>query len=85
MDNVSYAIEYCSWEEWLGYYVSDELLAEMSACGVVVCCLYEMTWAGFTQDDVQKRIDEILEAGKDGDRGVPFDEIKKEWANDGNN
>jgi len=83
VDDVEYAIEYCPWEEWLSYYISEELLDKMSAPGVVAHCLYEMTWGGFTQEEIQKQVNEILEAGKDGDRGIPFDELKKEWSNDG--
>lgn len=58
-DGVKYAIEYCSWEEWLGYYVDDALFEKMSVCKIVACCLYEMTWGGFTQDDIKKHLDEI--------------------------
>lgn len=56
-----YAIEYCPWEEWLGYYIDKRLLTEMTLPEIVAHCLYEMTWGGFTQEDIKKHVDEIAE------------------------
>lgn len=49
-DTLSYALEYTSWNKWLGMSISDKILTyrkEFSLAHI----LYEMTWAGFDNDD----------------------------------
>lgn len=69
IDGMTYGIEFSPWEEWLGYYVDENLLKEMSKEEIVAHCLYEMTWAGFTQKDIKERVDEIEQVIQDYKNG----------------
>ncbi len=46
----SYAIEYTPWSEWLGCEVDRKVLRKMPREEIVAHCMWEMTFAGFTQD-----------------------------------
>ncbi len=56
IEYIEYGIEYCPWNEWLSYYVDDKLFNKMSNKKIVALCLCEMTWAGFTQDEIRGRV-----------------------------
>ena len=51
-----YALEYTPWSKWLGYEVSQRLLKKMSKDEIVAHCLWEMTFAGFTQEKIRRKI-----------------------------
>lgn len=53
---VSYAIEYTPWEEWLGMEIEPATLEAIDEVGVLAHCLWEMTFAGFDQEDIQPQI-----------------------------
>lgn len=55
-DETFYGIEYDKWEEWLGYYIDNNLLNNMDKTEIVAHCLWEMTWGGFTQEEIQNHI-----------------------------
>ncbi len=65
-----WAIEYVEWQQWLAMeiIVADEL-QPMSLEEQLAHCLLEMSWSGFTQEEVQKRHDEIIDR---------LDEVKEE-------
>jgi len=55
-----YGLEYTPWEEWLGFYIdSKNIPSDFTKEDIVAHCLWEMTWCGFSQDEIQKRIKEI--------------------------
>lgn len=56
-----YALEYNEFESWLGMKISNELLDKYSYEFIVVHCLWEMTFCGFSNDDIHNRIKEIEE------------------------
>lgn len=57
-----YAMEYTSWEEWLAMDVHiTEPLQGLEDHEVVAHILYEMTWAGYDQTTINKRLDHISE------------------------
>jgi hypothetical protein len=56
-----WAIEYARWERWLGFYVDDDTLQRLSEPQIIAYCLYEMTWAGFDQDKIQRKMHEIAD------------------------
>lgn len=62
-DNSKYAIEFTDWREWLSMpiKVGDDLLP-MSEDHQLAHCLYEMSWAGYTQPEIQERWDRILDS-----------------------
>lgn len=61
-DGDSYAIEYSPWEEWLAMEISDDTLENFSAIDIYAHSLWEMTWAGFDQSEIQGKIDSMNEA-----------------------
>ena len=54
-----FAIEFTPWAEWLGMELDAFTLKEFSEFDIVAHCLYEMTFLGFTQEDIQTTEDEI--------------------------
>lgn len=51
-----YNISFDSWEKWLGYSIHNDYLVQED---IVVHCLYEMTWSGFTQDEIRNKYNEL--------------------------
>ena len=62
-NNVLYGLEYVRWEDWLGFEVHPDVL-NLPAPDVVAHCLVEMTYAGFTQEDIQKEANILIEVTK---------------------
>jgi hypothetical protein len=56
---VSYAIEFTDWAQWLAMDIDHESLLKYSELDIIAHCLWEMTFYGFTQEDIKKAIDEI--------------------------
>lgn len=61
-DETTWAIEYCPWKEWLAMNVIFEDGCNLSNGEALANILYEMTWAGFDEDEVQKQHNEIMES-----------------------
>ena len=51
-----HGLELTPWNKWLGMYISEESLKNFSESEIVVHCLYEMTFIGFSEDDIPKAI-----------------------------
>lgn len=49
----SYSIDLLSWEEWLAMIVSPETLKQYLPEEVVAHCLWEMTFCGYTQEEIR--------------------------------
>jgi hypothetical protein len=45
-------IEYCDWKEWIGAEIDSTTLANYSEPEIIAHCLYEMTWGGFSREEV---------------------------------
>ena len=54
-----------SWEKWLSYYISENVLREFKSCVIVALCLWEMTWDGFKQDQIKEKISRLEQAIED--------------------
>lgn len=62
---VSYGIEFVDWEEWLGMDIDPESTSNYHETDIIVHCLWEMTFYGYTQEAIKKTIDTInRESGK---------------------
>ena len=46
-------IEFTPWRQWLGMEISLENLNNFSETEIIVHCLYEMTFAGFSETEIQ--------------------------------
>lgn len=47
-------IEFTPWRQWLGMDIYQDSLDNFSEQEIVVHCLYEMTFVGFSEDEIQK-------------------------------
>ncbi|HLW31356.1 MAG TPA: DUF6557 family protein [Aequorivita sp.] len=64
-EHYSQALELTPWREWLGMEISKESSDRFSGQEIIVHCLYEMTFEGFSEDDIQKVNDSIEKNIKD--------------------
>ncbi|MBT9133171.1 MAG: hypothetical protein DDT33_01707 [Firmicutes bacterium] len=62
---VSYGIEFTGWAEWLGMEIDQDSFSKYSESGIIGHCLWEMTFYGFTQDDIKKAIDRINKSAEE--------------------
>lgn len=85
---VSYAIEYTPWEEWLGMKIDPSSLKRYSNLETIAHCLWEMTFAGFDQTTIKEQIKEVNRRVEEIDnmteeerkeRLIPMRDIKKKF------
>jgi hypothetical protein len=60
-----YSLAYTPWSKWLGYEVAKKLLKKMSKDEIVAHCLWEMTFAGFTQEKIRRKISALKKQSQD--------------------
>ena len=56
---VSYALEYSPWAEWLGMEIDPDSANKYSELEIIAHCLYEMTFFGFDEESIKKQCDEL--------------------------
>lgn len=66
-DPKSYAIAYEPWSQWLGMAVKAEPGLELSDSDMLANILYEMSWAGFDEEEIAERKTKILDAANEID------------------
>jgi hypothetical protein len=76
-----YTLEYCSWAEWLGFYLNDEYSDDEKA-EIFTHCLVEMTIYGFEPDSATDEYDSMLKENKQEAQNLRyqpyyFEEIKE--------
>lgn len=75
----SYGIEYTPWSKWLGYEINKKVLKKMTKEEIAAHCLWEMTFAGFTQDKIRRQINMLRKRVKDIKEGkaklIPYEEV----------
>lgn len=49
-------IEFLSWHKWLGMDIQEESFKAFSELEILVHCLYEMTYVGFSEEQIQERV-----------------------------
>lgn len=59
-DKTGWAIEYTEWEEWLGMEINKKSLKNFSELDILVYCLWEMTWSGYSNKEVKKSAKELF-------------------------
>lgn len=55
----SYAIEFVKWENWLGMELAPETKKQFNELEIIAHCLYEMTFCGYEQEEIQEQFDSI--------------------------
>ena len=63
-DPQSYGIEFCPWDEWLDADVRFQG-TDLTPAQMVAQCLYEMTFIGFDQEEIQDQADKMNEMVED--------------------
>lgn len=59
-NNEYYAIEFVSWNEWLGMKISEETLLDFKEIDILTHCLWEMTYMGFNQRTIQNTSNKLI-------------------------
>lgn len=85
-----YSIAMVSWDEWLGMDIDPKTNEEFTSAEVAAYCLWEMTFYGFDEvqiqeqkDELRERIDEwesLTEEEKE-ERSYTFEEVKEQLKN----
>ena len=53
------AIEFTPWNEWLGMEIDKDTLHDFTELEIIAHCLYEMTFAGFEEEEIQAEMDKL--------------------------
>ena len=56
---VSYALEFSPWAEWLGMEIDPATLAEFSEEAIIAHCMWEMTFVDFDETSIQESLDDL--------------------------
>lgn len=54
---VSYAIEFCPWAEWLGMKIDPKSLGAFGEEAIIAHCIWEMTFVDFDETSIQESLD----------------------------
>ena len=82
----SYAIEFVKWEKWLGMALAPETLYNFNELEIIAHCLFEMTFCGYEQDEIQEQFDSINRTVEDykemtdeekEEKTISLEELKK--------
>lgn len=57
--NHSLALEFTSWDKWLGMDIDEKTLQDFTEFEIISHCLYEMTFISFDQEIIQEEIDKL--------------------------
>ena len=80
---VGYALDFTPWNEWLGMEIDEISFQKLTKDEVCACILWEMTFHGFSEEPIQERSKELLEAVEDIKSGksegtlLDLDDFKK--------
>lgn len=64
-EEFSLAIEFTPWNKWLGMEISPESLLHFSELEIISHCLYEMTFIGFEEKEIQEELKSIEKSIED--------------------
>lgn len=61
----SYALEFEKWEKWLGMELAPETIENFNELEIISHCLYEMTFCGYRQEEIQEQLQSINKTVED--------------------
>lgn len=76
-DETSYAIEFEEWEKWLGMDLAPETLQNFNELEIIAHCLFEMTFCGFDEEEIQEQFEDIKKTN-DELKSLSKEEIMKQ-------
>ena len=88
------AIEFTSWDKWLGMSVASLTVREFSEPEIICHCLNEMTYAGFEEEEIQAEFSKLksivdeykaLTPEEKAEQTISLDELKKRLTDDKSN
>lgn len=53
------ALEFTPWGEWMGMKISERVLKKFTELKIIAHCLYEMTFAGYDEEEIQDEFSKI--------------------------
>ena len=59
------SIEFVPWTEWLGMQISSDALKQFTELEIIGHCLYEMTFMGFDEEEIQKQLASIQKSAEE--------------------
>lgn len=62
---ISYALEFTPWTEWLGMQIDKNSLKNFTELEIISLCLYEMTFIGFDENEIQEESKKINDTIKE--------------------
>lgn len=60
-----YALEFVPWKRWLGMELAPESIKYFSDLEIIAHCLYEMTFIGYDEEEIQEQFDSINKTVED--------------------
>lgn len=60
-----YAIEFTPWSEWLGMHIHPLSFKEFTPLDILCHCLWEMTWDGFNEKEIQGKFKNLTDIVKE--------------------
>jgi hypothetical protein len=76
-DNETYGLEFENWDEWLGWDVLQESLDVFGELNCLCHILYEMTFNGYSQEDIQLEHDALKQSCDEIDKAIKSGDIGK--------
>jgi len=61
----NWAMDFSPWEYWLSLPIDPDTLNLFTKEDIVALCLYEMTWDGFTQEDIRAKAKALFHRDKE--------------------
>ncbi len=53
------ALEFTKWNKWLGMKIQEKTIKEFTELQIIAHCLYEMTFVGYTEEEIQDELERI--------------------------
>jgi hypothetical protein len=57
---VTYALDFTPWPEWLGMEIKQGVLEEFSKLDVLAHCIWEITWHGYAGKEIEEKAVELF-------------------------
>lgn len=83
---ISYALEFTDWKKWLGMDLAGETIHNFSEIEIIAHCLYEMTFMGYDEKEIQEEwssinneVQDFKSLSEDDKKGntISFEELLK--------
>lgn len=74
--NNGLAIEYTPWNKWLGMGINKLTQKEFTELEIIAHCLYEMTYAGYDEKEIQADLEKIKKIAEEYENMSPEEKIR---------